>query len=342
MVELASSDRILVIVGYPTDENGDDVEHREAARALTDLGLDGPYERVLAVGSAYARVDSADVPENVVIIPDDAAFVFTPNARTISADALPPFQPQQKLSVFADQVAPLRASETHTVTYACVEPRLAADIFALAALVCTETFLRREWAVGDARLLRLLARGEATIVRDAPDIFFGSADMPAQIAALPTRDREGLKALITEGLCTLRCYLRAGYHVRQNRAAVPGWAIQMRGKWLSLITSMFSIMPGECDKNLQESVLESSSMRKLLCDASLRVLSNYFHYVYIPSSRSADMATILTSALARDAGRGDEADLGNAMLYPDRPDHRNIVAWYSPHVWEALYAAFTQ
>lgn len=335
------ADRILVVVGYPKDADGEYISKVETAQLLSSIT---GYLRIYAVASEYRRIPDSELPASVVVIPDDAAFVFSPNVRTVAPEALPPYQPETKLSVFSNQLAPLRASITQTVTYVSVDPHLARDMFELASLVCTETFLKREWGTGDAAALRALARGETSFLnRSAPDIFFGVEETSRQIDALSAKDRAGLRDLILEGICILRAFLRAGFHVRKNRTTVPGWAVQVKGKWLSLITSMFSVMPGECDRSLQESFMESTSMRKLLCDATLHVLSNYFYFVF--SRRPGvdiDFDAILSSALAEDSERGAESDLNNPVLYPERSEHRNMVAWCSPRLWDRIYAVYVR
>ena len=229
------------------------------------------------------------------------------------------------------------------MTYVSVEPRLAPDAFSLAALVCTETFFGRSWIVLDGTLDSLVDLSNGPSIESEsitlPDIFIGNKEAKEQIASLPEKEKRGLKDLITEGICMLRCFLRAGYHVRKNRAPVPGWAVQTRSRWLSLITGAFSITSGEYDRTVQESFMESSSMRKLMCDATMRVLSNYFYYIFSPGG-GIDFEGMLAFALAADARRGAESDFENPYLFPYSEHHRNIVAWHSPNVWDEIYKIY--
>jgi len=339
----AQQDRILVVVGYPTGGAGGALAPEDAAQALASVAEARAYSSVIAVSPAYARVAASDLPETVTLLPDDAAFVFAPRLRSAAEDPLnaPMYQLPRRQSPYSDAVEELRATPTR-VDYVCVEPRLADNTIALAALVCTETFANRTWAVADgddsAQLLAAAAARAGLAGAELPDIYFGSPGAKAQIAALAPRDSLALKRLILEGICILRCFLRAGYHVRKNRVGVPGWALQTRGTWHSLLVGMFSIMPGDSDRSLQESAMESSSMRKLLCDATMRVLSNYFYFVF--GDAEINYAGLLGAALARDAARGADSDFGRALLFPEREDHADIVAWHSPDVWDAIHAAY--
>lgn len=329
----------IVIVGHPNSD------------AYTDERLVNLFillvqcdSVVFAVSTKYSSINSIDIPKNMYIIPDEPALVFNHRARLPPADGgFPSYQAPHNLSVYTERMSSLRSTDAK-VTYICVDPRLARDCYALAALVRTERYVNRFWFVGPYATLENLVRvctGEekVNVPVAIPNVFTG---LPPAIMVLRDHmrphERHAFDTLVLEGLCILRCYLRAGYHLRKNRGPIPGWAAQVGGRWLAGLIGVFAVQPGEIDKNLQESFLESSCMRMVLCEATLYALSNYFTFTF-PKGRYVDEAT-LQAAYDDQVASGD----GPYYLHPDMnersEEHRDLVAWHSIKLWDGIYEKF--
>lgn len=328
----------IVIVGRPAGH--DDAAIIDLFTQLIQCG-----GVIFAVSTKYASISSIDVPSNIYIIPDEAALVFNHRARLPPADGgFPLYQAPHNLSVYTERMASLRDTDAKVI-YACMETRLARDAYSLAALVRTERYVNRLWLYGEGATLQNLVRfckGDLSVPtpRAIPNIFTGP--LPAIVVLrdkMTPRERRDFDALVAEGVCILRCYLRAGYHLRKNLCPIPGWAAQVSGRWLAGLIGAFAIQPGEIDKNLMESFLESSSMRKVLCEATLFSLSNYFTHTF-PGVYVNER--VLKSAFDDEVAKGSGPDKNylHPHLDAESDDHRDIVAWHSVKLWDHIFDAF--
>lgn len=306
----------LVVIGFV--ENVADAIEVFKDRASTIFLIDRGYKFVL----------SSSLPYNVSVIPDDATRVFAAKVGKHPSGVKPPYQAKPYLSSYHSRIEYL-ASTPAKVTYVCTDYKLAANAFELAALVKTETFENRFWLASPTgiRLSYYLRPYQL------PDIFNGKENAVSVKNALPFYEKEALKELILQGIDSLRCFLTAGYHIQKNDKQVPGWALQTSGVWLALIIGMFQIIPGALDKTHQDETNDSSCMRKLLCDATLFVLSNYIYFIVKPLAN--EIVSVREMVMIADA-KAPLASSNHPSLYPNTDYHRDMIAWTSPELWKSI------
>jgi hypothetical protein len=333
------SGRILVIIGAR------DLD--QTIEAVSEMIDDGTYRSVYLVGVEYRSLQAADLPLEVVVIPDEPARVFTPKVRESANGVPPPFQAPMYYSAYYKRMSFLSSTDA-AVTFICVESRLASNIFELAAFVYPETVdsSKRLWLViPDDASVSAIANPNAPVA--IPDIFTGSEDMPEILSRLSPSNTMAFKALILQGIDTLRCFLRAGYHVLENNEQVPGWALQATSPWNALLIGIFQIIPGSIDKTHRQEMQESALMRKLLTDASLFVLSNYFANALssdvgrqIPSTR--DLKAAYEAAVASGASaRRSQIESRNKILSACGEEYlKDMTAWSWPPLWDSIRVAY--
>lgn len=264
---MSNTNGILVILGSKDDDSTFITSITETLIDLIDKNI---YGNIYLIGLDYRSIHAADLPVEVVVIPDHPSRVFNLRPRVPSSGIYPPFQASMHYSTYYKRMEFTKDSETK-ITFACFDKQLASNIFELASIVFTETLEHRRWLIVDD-----LAELFSNFGTPIPDIFKGADDaFKIRDQILTQKERQEFKDFIIQGMDILRCQLRAGYYFLENNKVVPGWSIHTGVPWNSLIIGLFNVIPGSIDKTQYQEMSESAKFRKVLTDITLGVLSNY-------------------------------------------------------------------
>lgn len=298
-----TEDSILAIVG-----NLETQAEREFVNSIQG------YSRIYVFAELTAS-EQLDFDENLIrLIPDSPGFVFAHRPPPEPAESWPEYQAPHLASLWWEVARELTSFDeinTH-VDWVCIDPKLASTAEQLAAFTKTEVLTNRRWKC--VRNIVSLTPKELTgknwvII---PNIFSSSFNSSENKISLD---------LLEEGVCLIRSYLRAGYHLRQNNASLPGWAAQMGGVWMSLLIGILGIGQGEIDKNKQEAFFISAQFREAVTISSVNILANY----------------CLSEKLI---GKGDLLEIarkeGLSMESGVLPGES---VWFSESVWNQIYQA---
>lgn len=314
----------------------------------------GEYENnnitIYLVGEGFSSISAAEAGiYGINIIPDNAVRIFEHSRHSKAYDTHVPYEAPARLSDYGQLFDKIRESDDSHVVFLCTNSLMANDSFELASIVCIKTFTNKFWLTGEnanrvvSGQINVGSFEELKQVSSVlPNIYKGNCVEVRD--NLSDNDKQGLKRLIIQGIDILRCYLIAGYHLQQNNASVPGWAIQTRGEWLSLLIGAIDLRPGNVDYGHREEILESSEYRMILAHATLSVLSNYFYFCQEKDS-------FITLKELKEFGKSVEITPDQYLLLPPRGKdakqdlinyESDLRGWINSDLWKQIRTKYIE
>ncbi len=234
---------------------------------------DYPDNHFYLVGRGFSKFGSLTACTNVTLVPDDASRVFTHDVSRSRGDDVPSFLAPVDVSPFTEKLLFLKSTDD-SVVFMYNDPRVATNAFEVLSLTKTNKIENRGFVKMEKEHMGRIDIYSVADIYNAvtPEARKEASEM---IPLMPTHEQEAFKALLLEGIDFVIACLTAGYHVRENRRPVPGWCLQVNGRWISLLISMFQMKTMSSDLEHRQEIVMYAAYRESLVLASISVLSNF-------------------------------------------------------------------
>lgn len=300
---------------------------------VSEIAISQGYTQIYFIGGAFRQVQIVDLPNEAVIIPTSASWIFS--APALQHDRS--YIISNSRSPYSSLVAHLKTTDAPT-TFIAMSKDVASTPYDLAALVKTSRLGSiREWGtLGMTTLSTYPITNAFKIHRyQIPNIFSGDDEgLVAKVRNMEGLEYAYFRNFIVQGIDCLRAYLDAGYHLLRNISPIPSYAASMNSSWPCLALCMFEVYPGMIDQNHQRAFVESSQFRRMLTRISLYVLGNLVELV-IKLDRDINSVDSRTEFATKELAKwGDVAT--DAMSIWGPGNVKEMMAWTSPDLWKRI------
>lgn len=125
------------------------------------------------------------------------------------------------------------------------------------------------------------------------------------------------KELFHEGIDVIKSYLSAGFHLLENNLNIPGWSISPNLSWISLILSLYNVIPITSDLLMYQEIMSLARMRATIFYLSVYTIkkiysSNSFptNSFFLTEKEDKFFSDYLDSKIREKVFKGDREEFG--------------------------------